>query len=141
MEKEIWLKRKVVFEGRSEELYGTYPFHQFLTKAEIDRDSKHCDIDVYPDSYTDAEAKDISIEAMKVLIQKAEDAGANYIQIDYHCDHEEYEVYGSLLTRASQVEKEKIEQKERISKKLKVLGRIRGLEAEIGKLKREFEII
>jgi len=78
---------------------------------------------------------------MKVLIQKAEDAGANYIQIDYHCDHEEYEVYGSLLTRASQVEKEKIEQKERISKKLKVLGRIRGLEAEIGKLKREFEII
>ena len=136
-EKEIILKRKVVFEGNSGELYGTYPFRKFLTKEEIERDDEHCDVDVYTDSYTDADSKDILIEDMKALIKKAEDAGANYIQIDYHCDHEEYEIYGSLITRATEDEINEKKRKEAVSEKMKICEQIRGLEAKLEELKKQ----
>ena len=101
---EIVLKRKVVFKESSKELWGPLPWYKLLTKKEISRDRKEGDVDVYTDSNTNSDAIDIPIEDMKALIQKAEDAGANYIQIDYHCDHEEYDIYGSLITRPTEEE-------------------------------------
>lgn len=140
-EKEIILKRKVVFQGNSEELYGAYPFRKLLTKKEFERYNEYCDISVYTDSYTDANSRDISIEDMKALIKKAEDAGANYIQIDYHCDHEEYDIYGSLITRPTKEEDEEIKRVKRVGEKMKISGRIRNLEAQIEELKKQNEKI
>jgi len=134
---EIILNRKVVFEEQSKELWGAYPWYKFLTKDEIKRyENDDEGIDVYPDSYTNAESKDIPIEWMKKLIEKAEKAGANYIQIDYHCDHEEYDIYGSLITRKSDEEVEKYKKDKSVSEKMKVLGYIRALEVELEKLKK-----
>jgi len=134
---EIILNRKVVFEGQSEELYGSYPWRKFLTKKEIERDDEECDVDVYTDSYTDSDSKDIPIEDIKALIQKAEDAGANYIQIDYHCDHEEYEIYGSHISRKTKKEVDKYNKVKSVSEKMKKMGKIRALEAELKNLKNE----
>lgn len=137
-EKEIVLKRKVVFEGQTEELWGIYPFIQFLNKKELkDYDDDILDLYIRTDSYTNAESKDIPIEDLKRLIQQAEDAGANYIQIDYHPDHENYEIYGSILSRPTPEEDEDRKKKERVSKQMTIAGKIRGLEEEIKKLKKE----
>lgn len=137
-EKEIILKRKVVFEQSSEELWGPYPWMQFLNIEEFKAWQKDkLDLHIYTDSYTDAESKDIPIVIMKALIKKAEDAGANYIQIDYHCDHEEYDIYGSQITRATEDEVEEQKRKERVSEKMKISGAIRGLEAKIKELKKQ----
>tara|TARA_R110000851_G_scaffold152826_3_gene294629 strand:- start:12 stop:359 length:348 start_codon:yes stop_codon:yes gene_type:complete len=106
---EINLKRKIVFEQSSEELYDAFN-RKFLNKEEIESDNEH--YNVYTDSDTDSDARDISIEDMKELIQKAEDAGANFIQIDYHCDHSEYNIYGSLITRATDEEVNEQKRKE-----------------------------
>tara|TARA_R110000772_G_scaffold17946_3_gene50000 strand:+ start:147050 stop:147454 length:405 start_codon:yes stop_codon:yes gene_type:complete len=132
---EIKLKRKVVFEESSEELWGAYPWFQFLTKGEIKRYNDDCDVDVIIDSETNGESKDIPIEDLKALIQKAEDAGANFIQIDYHCDHEEYDVYGSLVTRATEGELQELVTKENEQKEKEKQARIKHLQEEIEQLK------
>tara|TARA_R110000796_G_scaffold248124_1_gene374528 strand:- start:7943 stop:8353 length:411 start_codon:yes stop_codon:yes gene_type:complete len=133
---EVILNREVVFNESSSELWGDLPWHQFLTRKEILRsDRARCGIDVYASSDTDSEAGDIPIEDMKALIQKAENAGANYIQIDWHCDHEEYDVYGSRISRKSKEELDKYKKNKSDSKKLEKIARIETLEAEIKRLK------
>ena len=141
-EKEIILKRELVFQKSSGELWGAYPWLDLL--SEEDRNgyvNDNLDLNVYTDSYTDANSKDISIKEMKKLIAEAEKAGANYIQIDYHCDHEEYNVYGSKITVPEPVEKEDIMRKVRLGKKMALAGKIRNLQTQIEVLKKQQEVI
>ena len=130
---EIKLKREIVFEGNSEELYGIFA-DRFSTKEE--RDKYEYEIDAYTDNDTDSEARDIPIEDMKALIQKAEDAGANFISIDYHCDHEEYDIYGSKISRISDIDVIKEKKKQAIAEALKKKDKIRNLEDQIAELKK-----
>jgi hypothetical protein len=141
-EKEIVLKREVVFQKSSGELWGVYPWLDLLKEEDKNawQDDK-LDLNIYTDSYTHADSKDIPIKEMKKLIVEAENAGANYIQIDYHCDHEEYDIYGSKITLPEPLEEEKILNKIRISKKMALAGKIRNLQAQIKELKRQQEVI
>ena len=131
---EVRLKRKIVFEDTSEELWGVYPYRKLITKKELST-YENDGGDVYTSSDTDSEARDIPIEDMKALIQKAEDAGANFIQIDWHCDHDEYNIYGSLITRATDEENADYEEAQVIKKQLEKEREIKQLEAKLLKLK------
>jgi len=133
---EIKLKREIVFEDNSEELYDVM-VRYFGTKEEIKRYNDSCDVVATVDTYINSEAKDIPIQVMKDLIQKAEDAGANFIQIDYHCDHEEYEVYGSKITRLDEAEILKIKKKKVLLTKKQNEETITNLQASIDKLVKE----
>lgn len=136
--KKYILKRKVVFEKSSEELWGAYPWLPLISKQEGDEYiNSELDLYIKTDIDTNSKTKDIPIKDIKNLITEAEKAGANYIQIDWNCDHQEYDIYGSKVTVPSSEELKNILKKERISRNMAISGRIRKLQKEIENLEYE----
>lgn len=77
----------------------------------------------------------VSIENMRKALDEFEKQGANYVNVDLHCDHNEVEITGIIFGRSTQEEidayiKEKIDQKE--AQKEKEVAR---LQAEIERIK------
>jgi len=77
----------------------------------------------------------VSIENMRKALDEFEKQGANYVNVDFHCDHNEVEVTGVIFRKSTQEEvdfylKEKLDQKETLKAK-----EIARLQAEIDKIK------
>ena len=77
----------------------------------------------------------VSIDNMRKALDEFEKQGANYVNIDFHCDHNEVEVTGVIFGRSTQEEidaytKEKLDQKD--AQKAKEIAR---LQAEIDRIK------
>lgn len=77
----------------------------------------------------------VSIENMRKALDEFEKQGANYVNVDFHCDHNEVEVTGVIFGKSTQEEvdayiKEELAQKE--AKKEKEIAR---LQAEIDRIK------
>ena len=77
----------------------------------------------------------VSIENMRKALDEFEKQGANYVNVDFHCDHNEVEVTGVIFRKSSQEEvdnytKEKLDQKD--AQKTKEIAR---LQAEIDRIK------
>lgn len=49
----------------------------------------------------------ISIESLRKILDEVEKKGCNYVSIDYHCDHIEYDIYGLDIHEST---KEEIEE-------------------------------
>lgn len=132
----IKLKREIVFEQSSDELYSKH-LEAFATEEELEVWREDYELDVVIDIDTDSEAEDIPIEEMKALIQRAEDAGANFISIDYHCDHIEYDIYGSKISRLSGSDSKKIDDAKKLKKEDEKQRKIDYLRRELAKLEDE----
>ncbi len=74
----------------------------------------------------------ISIEALKKIINKIEATGATHVAIDYHCDHDEYDIYGFKVERAS-------EETIRVWNEMEELKANRQKTDEIAKLEKKLE--
>lgn len=77
----------------------------------------------------------LSIENMRKALDEFEKQGANYVNVDFHCDHNEVEVTGVIFRKSTQEEvdvytKEKLDQKD--AQKTKEIAR---LQAEIDRIK------
>lgn len=77
----------------------------------------------------------LSIENMRKALDEFEKQGANYVNVDFHCDHNEVEITGVIFGKSTQEEidayiKEELDQKE--AKKAKEIAR---LQAEIDRIK------
>lgn len=77
----------------------------------------------------------VSIENMRKALDEFEKQGANYVNVDFHCDHNEVEVTGVIFRKSTQEEvdaytKEKLDQKD--AQKAKEIAR---LQAEIDRIK------
>lgn len=77
----------------------------------------------------------VSIENMRMVLDEFEKQGANYVNVDFHCDHNEVEITGVIFGKSTQEEidayiKEELDQKE--AKKTKEIAR---LQAEIDRIK------
>lgn len=77
----------------------------------------------------------VSIENMRMALDEFEKQGANYVNVDFHCDHNEVEITGVIFGKSTQEEidayiKEELDQKE--AKKAKEIAR---LQAEIDRIK------
>jgi hypothetical protein len=46
----------------------------------------------------------IKIDELRKILTNIENSGCNYVSIDYHCDHEEYEFYGADVHAATEEE-------------------------------------
>ena len=79
----------------------------------------------------------IPIKDMVQLVRGAENSGANFIAIDYHCDHEEYEVYGVKVERLNEPEIIDLNKKKALLTKKQNEQRIVNLQASIDKLVKE----
>ena len=92
MDIEVKLICEEVFSSSTEELDFVLQ-DRFLTQKEKDANDNgdgyfYADTQYMKGSYVDGVPA--PIEMIKELIEKAEKAGANYIFIDYHCDHIEF---------------------------------------------------
>lgn len=98
------------------------------------------DYDVYDTSdviskriYLDAGL--VSIDKMIEKLQEMKQAGANYASIDWHCDHQEYDIYGIQYDRASDEEVEEHKANIEKRKEAKKNAEIAELEKKLQSLK------
>jgi len=143
MEKKVHLKRESVYAEESKELWGAYRWFDILSEDEIN-EYKHDDLDLDIHVENDipfvSEAYDISISLMKEFIEKAENAGSNYVKIDWDGHHQTYHVSGSKISRMTDDEIKEKEKIKRIRKKMQISGEISGLEYKIKQLKKKHNL-
>jgi len=77
----------------------------------------------------------VSIENMRKALDEFEKQGANYVNVDFHCDHNEVEITGVIFGRSTQEEidariKQELDRKEAQKKK-----EIARLQEEIERIK------
>ena len=75
-----------------------------------------------------------SIEKLRKILDDLEQNGCNYVSIDYHCDHEEYNFYGVNLHVATQVEIDEEDEKQKQKE-------LREIQDALAKLERDKERI
>ena len=77
----------------------------------------------------------ISIENMRKTLDKFEKQGANYVNVDFHCDHNEVEVTGIIFGRSTQEEIDAYIKEELLQKEAKKEKEIARLQSEIERIK------
>ena len=137
---EIKVNRKQVFRESTDDL-NHLKVACFATKEEIKNTEfihvKILDTDIDSEDYSYASySYDVKISEIKNLIEKAEQAGANFIAIDYH-GGSEYDIYGFNLERVSPEELEAFENEKVKREKAQKANRIARLEERLKKLKEE----
>lgn len=132
-ELEIKVKAKKVFDKSSDYL-PSLETEKFATKEELEN-NEYVSLSFEGNEVYQSEARIIPIEVIKQLIEEAEASGANFVAIDYHCDHVEYDVYGFLVEKMTEQEIKILEAiKAKKNKEFKE-QKIRLLEKEIQKIK------
>lgn len=131
---EIKVNRKQVFKESTEQLSHLYA-KNFATKDEIENAEYIFTKDIDLNSCGGSGAEPISIAELRTIIDKAEKAGANFITIDYHIDHGEYDIYGYHCVRPSEKEVEEYEAKLAKVRKEAKEAKIKYLQEQIEKLK------
>lgn len=135
--KEILLKRDLVYKKETEDLiYDIDTFNQFLSDDEKKLESCGTELFIEIDKYTDSDSDDISILKFKKLINEAEKAGANYIQIEWHQDHQTYIIYGSKIQRPNKNITQEIKETKKKKMISKIDNNIKYLEDQIKQLKK-----
>lgn len=134
-ELEIKVKAKKVFDKSSDYL-PSLETEKFATKEELEN-NEYVSLSFEGNEIYQSEARIIPIEIIKQLIDEAEANGANFVAIDYHCDHVEYDIYGFLVEKMTEREIQIVEAiKAKKNKEFKE-QQIKLLEEEIKKLKEE----
>ncbi len=95
--------------------------HEYIYTSSIDKNE--CRL---------SDASMISIEDLKKIIKKVEDTGATHVAIDYHCDHDEYDIHGFKVERAS-------DETIRVWKEMEELKASRVKAEEIAKLEKKIK--
>ena len=77
----------------------------------------------------------VSIENMRKALDEFEKQGANYVNVDFHCDHNEVEVTGVIFRKSTQEEVDNYIKEELAQKEAKKEKEIARLQAEIDRIK------
>ena len=133
-ELEIKVNRELVFEESSHELLDLKSF-MFSTSEEREK-AEYIYLTDIDKGEIYLEAIEIPISDLREMLDKAEDAGANFVSIDYHCDHMEYDVYGLKIERASTEDVKVDKEKEEANAELVKQEEIERLEKKLGELKK-----
>ena len=134
-ELEIKVKGKQIFKKSSDHLpsLGTA---MFATKEDLEN-NEYVSLSFEGNDVYQTDSHIIPIEAIKQLIEEAEASGANFVAIDYHCDHIEYDVYGFLVEKMTDTEIQIVEAIKAKKEKDAKEQEIKRLEEKIQKLKEE----
>lgn len=132
-ELEIRVKAKKIFKKSSNYL-PDMETAMFASKEELET-NEYVSLSFEGDEVYPPESKIIPIEAIKKLIEEAEASGANFVTIDYHTDHIEYDVYGFLVERMTETEIQIIESAKAKKGKESKEQQIKYLEEKIKKIK------
>lgn len=83
------------------------------------------------------EAGLVKIDELITILQELKDKGANYVACDWHCDHQELDVYGFNYRKSTDEEVQAIENAEKAKKELLKQRQIKEMEEKLAKLKSE----
>lgn len=133
-ELEVSAKAKKVFEENSDYISDLQK-EVIATKEELDK-YEYVSLSFEGDNVYLTDGNIIPIQKLKELIERAEASGANFVAIDYHSDHDEYEVYGYYVERMTQDEIDVIDAIKAENTKKANEAKIKRLEEQIEKLKR-----
>jgi hypothetical protein len=134
-ELKIKVKAKKVF-SKSSDYLPSLETAMFATKEELET-NEHVYLSFQGNEVYQSEAQIIPISAIKQLIEEAEASGANFVTIDFHVDHLEYDVYGFLVEKMTDAEIKVIEALKAKKEKEFKEQQIKRLEEKIQKLKEE----
>ena len=127
----VSIKGNIVYEKSSDYLPDLEEQH-FATEEERELFS-YIYVDYVDDLYLPSTP--IPIGVIKKMIEEAEEAGANFVTIDSHSDHDEYEVCGYKFERVSGEDNSALELERRLADEEAKNKRIKELEDELLKLK------
>jgi len=65
-----------------------------------------------------SEGYPIRIDRVLGILQEMKDKGATHVEMEYHCDHISYPIYGYRITHADQTDIDELEQKRTQAEKL-----------------------
>jgi len=128
----ISVKGNIVYEKSSEYLPILEEEH-FATKEEREMFS-YLYVEYIDDVYFSSSP--IPIGILKKMIEEAEAAGANFVSVNHHSDHDQYEVCGYNFERASDEDNSALELERRLANEEAKNKRIKELEDELAKLKK-----
>jgi hypothetical protein len=134
-ELEIKVKAKKVF-SKSSDYLPELETAMFATKEELET-NEYVSLSFQSNEVYQSEAQIIPISAIKQLIEEAEASGANFVTIDFHVDHLEYDVYGFLVEKMTDAEIKVIEALKTKKEKDAKEQEIKRLEEKIQKLKEQ----
>jgi len=77
----------------------------------------------------------VSIERLRKVLDEFESKGANYVNIDYHCDHNEVEVTGVVYRTSTEEEIKDFKNAQEEKKEKQKADAIAKLQAEIDRIK------
>jgi len=135
---QIDVKTKEVFKGSSEYLPDV-EFDYFIRseeKSQISEDDFRC-LRFHGDDVYQLDARIIPLQDLKTLIEKAENSGANFVVVDYHVDHFDYNIIGFEITRMDEKEILVAESLEKAREEKNKQEQIKKLEEQMKKLKGE----
>ena len=76
-----------------------------------------------------ANSSEVSIDKFRKILDRAEESGATHVAIDYHHDHDEYEIYGFKMERAT--EEDILDNEKLITSSLEIENSIQDLKYQI----------
>jgi hypothetical protein len=79
----------------------------------------------------------VKIDELITILQELKDKGANYVACDWHCDHQELDVYGFNYRKSTDEEVQAIENADKAKKELLKQRQIKEMEEKLAKLKAE----
>ena len=79
----------------------------------------------------------VKIDELITILQELKENGANYVACDWHCDHQELDVYGFNYEKSTVEEVQAIEDAAKAKKELLKQRQIKEMEEKLAKLKAE----
>jgi len=79
----------------------------------------------------------VKIDELITILQELKENGANYVACDWHCDHQELDVYGFNYRKSTDEEVQAIEDAAKAKKELLKQRQIKEMEEKLAKLKAE----
>lgn len=79
----------------------------------------------------------VKIDDLITILQELKDKGSNYVACDWHCDHQELDVYGFNYRKSTYEEVKVVEDEAKAKKELLKQRQIKEMEDNLAKLKAE----
>lgn len=79
----------------------------------------------------------VKIDDLITILQELKDKGSNYVACDWHCDHQELDVYGFNYRKSTDKEVQEVEDALNDKKELMKQRQIKEMEEKLAKLKAE----
>ena len=123
--------KRLIHKVYSEDLYT---WDELFTEEETDEEFPE---EILVNAEYGSDARPINIDELQKLIDELKEKGCTHVEIDYHCDHLNYDLYGYEIRRATKEELEAETKKEEESIKKRKEKEIENLKNKIKDLENE----